>query len=185
MLLSPMRYKDFVWPHNPRVYQIAYKRRLVAHKVPMGDYLLQDMGLEHRVLRGEGIFAGKNAYSDFRRLASLFYEGTAGMLIHPLWQEANARFAELELLQEPMPNWVKYSFCFWEEPDQAMANAKLVAGTGTENTGSEAVWYTVKWGDCLWNIARAYGTTVQAIVALNTQMRNPNAIFPGNVLRVR
>ena len=43
----------------------------------------------------------------------------------------------------------------------------------------------MKWGDCLWNIARTYGTTVQAIVALNTQMRNPNAIFPGDVLRVR
>lgn len=28
MLLSPMRFKNFVWPHNPRVYSIAFERIL-------------------------------------------------------------------------------------------------------------------------------------------------------------
>ena len=26
MLLTPMRYKDYIWPHNPATYSIAYVR---------------------------------------------------------------------------------------------------------------------------------------------------------------
>ena len=28
MELAPMRYKDFVWPHNPRTYTIEYRREI-------------------------------------------------------------------------------------------------------------------------------------------------------------
>lgn len=28
--LQPMRYKNYVWPHNPRSYSITYHRRLTA-----------------------------------------------------------------------------------------------------------------------------------------------------------
>jgi hypothetical protein len=31
MNLSPMRFKQFVWPHNPRVYTITYQRKMAAH----------------------------------------------------------------------------------------------------------------------------------------------------------
>ena len=44
MTLSPMRYGDYVWPHNPKTYEIDYKRRIVCHKVPFGLYALTDMG---------------------------------------------------------------------------------------------------------------------------------------------
>ena len=58
MVLSPMRYKNFVWPHNPRVYSIDFTRHVAAKKVPFGDYILQDLGLGHRVLRGEALSLG-------------------------------------------------------------------------------------------------------------------------------
>ena len=41
--------------------------------------------------------------------------------------------------------------------------------------------YTVKRGDNLWNIARRYGTTVRQLVNQN-RIRNPNLIYPGQVL---
>ena len=41
-----MRYKDYVWPHNPRVYSIEYERSMGAWKVPFGRYQLQDLGPE-------------------------------------------------------------------------------------------------------------------------------------------
>ena len=47
-----MRYKDYVWPHNPRVYTIEYKRTMGARKVPFGRYHLQDLGPAQRVMRG-------------------------------------------------------------------------------------------------------------------------------------
>ena len=63
MNLSPMRYKDFTWPHNPRVYTIDYERRMAENKVPYGLYHLQDLGRGHRVMRGEGEFVGPDAYA--------------------------------------------------------------------------------------------------------------------------
>ena len=58
MKLSPMRYKDFVWPHNPQTYTIEYRRAMGNQKVPYGRYHLEDMGLTRRVMKGEGEFVG-------------------------------------------------------------------------------------------------------------------------------
>lgn len=110
MKLAPMRYKDYVWPHNPRVYSIDYERKMAVNKVPFGTYHLQDLGRTRRVMRGEGEFAGEGAYSQFGLLANTFYDPGPGLLIHPLWQTASAYFVELRLEQEPRPDYVRYSF---------------------------------------------------------------------------
>lgn len=44
--------------------------------------------------------------------------------------------------------------------------------------------YTVQPGDTLFFIAQRFGTTVQAILACNPQITNPNLIFPGQVICV-
>ena len=49
---------------------------------------------------------------------------------------------------------------------------------------STAQYYTVKSGDTLSGIASRYGTTYQAIAALNG-LSNPNLIYPGQKLRVK
>ena len=51
------------------------------------------------------------------------------------------------------------------------------------NTESKTIYYTVKRGDTLWNIARNYGTTVQSIVEANG-IQNPNLIYPGQVFKI-
>ena len=97
MILSPMRYKSYTWPHNPRVYTIDYQRVMAVHKVPFGGYQLQDLGLTRRVMKGEGEFSGEGAYDEFKKLACVFYEVGPGLLVHPLWQVANTYFAALRL----------------------------------------------------------------------------------------
>ena len=47
----------------------------------------------------------------------MFYDGGPGLLIHPLWQIANAYFTGLKLEQEPLPDYVRYSFEFRERYD--------------------------------------------------------------------
>ena len=42
--------------------------------------------------------------------------------------------------------------------------------------------YTVQPGDTLFFIAQRFGTTVNAILAINPQITNPNLIFPGQVI---
>ena len=34
--LTPMRFKDYTWPHNPETYTVEFRRQVVAHKVPFG-----------------------------------------------------------------------------------------------------------------------------------------------------
>ena len=99
MTLSPMRYKSYTWPHNPRVYSIDYQRKMAVHKTPFGLYQLQDLGRTNRVMEGEGEFVGAGAYEEFQRLACVFYEVGPGLLVHPLWQVANTYFAALRLEQ--------------------------------------------------------------------------------------
>ena len=42
----------------------------------------------------------------------------------------------------------------------------------------------VQWGDTLSQIARDYGVTVQAIMRVNPQIRNPDLIYAGSVLYI-
>ena len=100
-----------------------------ARKVPFGRYHLQDLGPAQRVMRGEGEFVGEGAYGEFKKLATVFYAGGPGLLVHPVWQTSKAYFVELSLRQEPRADYVGYSFAFWE-------------GYDGHSTGVQAVSYT-------------------------------------------
>jgi LysM repeat protein len=68
-------------------------------------------------------------------------------------------------------------------PNLIYAGQKINLPSGAS---SDAVYHTVVRGDTLKKIAAAYGTTWDAIYALNTKIiRNPNIIYPGQVLRVK
>ena len=192
MELAPMRFKTFVWPHNPRVYAIRFERKMALHKLPFGRHLLQSLGQTCRVFRGEGEFVGAEAYDTFKKLATVFHEESPGPLIHPVWMSTRAWFVSLRLEEEPRPDYVRYSFEFWEVldiPVQTGLTERTAGGASgaAESTaaGQTPLWHTVAWGDTLWAIARRYSTTVAAIVALNPAIRNPNLILPGQKVRVR
>ena len=190
-----MRYKGFTWPHNPRVYSIDYERFLAVNKVPFGTYHLQDLGRTRRVMRGEGEFVGADAYKQFGQLANTFYEEGPGLLIHPLWQTANAYFAQLRLEQEPREDYVRYSFVFWEDSglysgkvlevsaESGLTQAGETADTQTEGAGREK-YHTVVKGDTMWTLAKTYEVELTQLIALNPQIKNPNLIRPGEKVRV-
>lgn len=192
MKLSNMRFKGFVWPHNPRVYTIEYRREMAVHKVPFGRYHLQSLGLTRRVMKGEGEFVGADAYDQFKRLATVFYEDTAGILVHPLWDVTSAWFVGLELEEEPKADYVRYRFEFWEDHTGYATTARTgTAGTqvgqsGTEETDVSAgpVYHAVVQGETLWGIASSRGLTLDQLVALNPQIKNPNLITVGQKVRV-
>ena len=183
MNLAPMRYKDYVWPHNPETYTISFKRQVAVAKVPFGRYGMQDLGMSYRVMEGEGVFAGKGAYDEFKKLASVFYQGGPGLLIHPVWQASQAYFVSLELAQQPLENYVRYRFAFWETSplDTSLIRVNGTGGgSGTAAAPSQrAGCYTVKRGDTLWGIASTCGVTLAALLKANPQIRNPNLITVG------
>ena len=190
MNLSPMRFKNFVWPHNPRVYTITYERKIAVQKIPFGRHHLQSLGQTRRVMRGEGEFVGEGAYDTFKALASVFYEETPGQLVHPVWMTTSAWFAALELRQEPRRDYVAYSFEFWEALPSGASTELTWAETGQNPPAPGAApaqgeWHTVAQGDTLWGIARRYGVALSQLIALNPGLRNPNLIFPGQRVRIR
>ncbi len=185
MNLSSMQYKGYTWPHNPQLYTVEFQRDLAVHKVPLGTYYLQDLGRSYRILEGVGEFVGEDAYDEFKTLASVFYDAGAGLLLHPLWQPAMAHFVSLKLEQEPTPNYVKYSFSFWEECSDysdsiSLSSASSSADTGSSTSASSSTVHTVKSGDTLWGIANLYDTSVAAILLLNPSIKNPNLIYVGD-----
>jgi len=189
VILTPMRYKDYVWPHNPKTYEISFERKLAVNKVPFGRYYMQDMGMNCRVLKGEGEFVGENAYDEFKKLATVFYDGTPGILIHPVWQSSNAYFAVLNLKQQPYKDYVNYTFEFWERYDgytgSITKTAPSVSAERPEtDAGIQQQTYTVVSGDTLWAIAKKHGMELEKIIELNPQIGNPNRIYPGDVIKL-
>lgn len=190
-MLPPMRYKSYIWPHNPRVYSIDYQKQIVARKIPFGLYQLQNLGRTNRIMAGEGEFVGEGAYRQFGMLANVFYEDGPGMLIHPVWQASSAYFVSLRLEQEPRPDYVRYSFVFWEDHSQYTGLA-VRAGNGAQDAGVQpsaapvrGEFHRVVKGDTLWGLARTYGTTLETLIKLNPQIKNPNLIRVGDEVRVR
>ena len=189
MRLTPMRYKEFTWPHNPEIYTVEYRRQMAAHKVPFGRCVLQDLGYTYRVLKGEGVFTGNDAYRQFQELAAVFQESGPGLLVHPVWQAERAYFVELKVTEEPLPDYVRYSFTFWEGWNgysgglTASDDGGALSGTGSRTAAAEsaaAETYTVRKGDTLWGIAKRYDVTLAALIAANPQIKNPNLIYPGD-----
>lgn len=194
-MLTPMRYKDFTWPHNPRTYEITYERQTALLKVPMGVYTMQDLGRSCRVMRGEGEFYGATAYETFKALATVFYDVGPGTLIHPVWQTATAYFTALQLSQEPRQNYVAYSFTFTEgyEGYDGLKQATAGGGDSTSSSASalaaasasgQSQYHTVQAGDTLWAIALDNGMTLAALLELNQWVSNPNLISVGQKVRL-
>lgn len=186
-----MRYKEYTWPHNPRVYAIDYRRNMAVNNTPFDGYQLQDLGLGHRVMEGEGEFMGPGAYGEFQKLACEFYDPGPGLLVHPLWQAANAYFVSLRLEQAPRPDYVRYSFTFWEESSRYAGLAVRAVGQDRgegvrpEQSAAQAAYHRVVKGDTLWALARRYGVSLTELIALNPQIKNPNLIRVGEEVRVR
>ena len=154
-----MRFGSFVWPNNPRTYTISCKRQTAVHKVPMGGFVVQDLGRTATVMKGEGEFFGADAYSTFLELL--------------------AYFTELELTQEPRDDYVAYRFTFCEAPGAA---EEPTAGIG-QTDGKR--FYELREGQTLWTVSNAYGLSMTELLRLNPQIAKPNEVQSGTRVRVR
>ena len=191
MRLAPMRYKDYTWPHNPEVYAVESRRRIAVHPVPFGGCVMQDLGGGYRILRGEGVFAGEDAYQQFRKLEEVFRQDGPGLLAHPVWQAEQVWFVELTVEEEPLPDYVRYSFTFWEDWSGYAGTLRENddGGTAPWNGGqyaesaaapAEAEVYIVRKGDTLCGIAKRHGVALTELIGANPQIKNPNLIYPGD-----
>ena len=104
--MDKLKYKTFVWPHNPTVYKEEYLREPQYYKGDDGEYYFDAMGDEKLTITGTGAFFGDDAFVQFKKLAKLFKETTPGNLEHPIWgiryyRAGNDPGAEGQLRQLP------------------------------------------------------------------------------------
>ena len=169
-----MRYKSFTWPNDPRTYTLSCQRQTALHKIPMGGFVVQDLGRTGTVMRGEGEFFGPNAYDSFRRLLQMFQQQDAGLLLHPMWQTGNAYFTQLRLTQEPRENYVAYAFEFCQSADGAQS------ASGAQAKG----YYVLQEADTLWSVAQRYDLRMRELLAMNPEIANPNHVRAGQKVRI-
>lgn len=177
-MLSAMRYKDFIWPHNPRTFHVLWQRRVAVLDAPGGRFHVQELGKTCRILRGEGEFCGATAYEDFERLVRTFRQDGAGTLVHPIWRSDAVYFTRLELTQEPRQDYVAYAFEFTE------TRSIFSGALRREFPVSGKELYRVQSGDTFWSIAARFALDGETLLQLNPQIANPNLLSAGQEVRV-
>ncbi len=156
MKLQPMKFRDFVWPHNPETLNISRRRSLKEWRLPFSGSVVQDCGAEKRVVEGEGRFYGPGCIRQFQKLSELLEDGKNGVLTLPEIPPFSARFVSLGMIGTAEPDSIGYRFVFWEDGKAA----------GTE-------------GASLWRVAHRFSSSVDELVALNPQIRWPNLLEEG------
>lgn len=189
-MLAPMQYRDFVWPNNPRVFEVEYRRTLHSYKLPFSGYVVQNLGLQNKVIRGEGEFVGPDAYDSFRRLAALFEENKGGKLVHPVWPTMRAYFAKLSLKQEPKEEYISYSFEFWEYLGSTFEDvSEAIDNTDYGNPIADITrvrYYSVTDNETLRTISASKGVPLATLQTLNPSITDPDAtIAYGKLIRIR
>lgn len=189
MRLTPMRYKDYTWPHNPETFTMELRRRVAAHSVPFGSSVMQELGAAYRVYQGVGVFAGDGAYEEFLKLEEVFRQEGAGLMAHPVWGIDRVWFVMLTVAEEPRPDFVRYRFEFWEDCGETAALTPVKTTTPVQtytkpSASAVTVTHTVRKGDTLWAIARTYSVKLADLIAANPKIKNPNLIYPGNEVRI-
>ncbi|MBA2934181.1 LysM peptidoglycan-binding domain-containing protein [Sphingomonas sp. CGMCC 1.13654] len=65
-----------------------------------------------------------------------------------------------------------------------MSVSSVQGSVAVNSSGSDTSSYTVRSGDCLWNIARAHGVSLSALEQANPQIANPDLIHPGQRITI-
>lgn len=174
MNFDVMKFKNYVWPHNPSSIEVSVSRDLKDVMIPFYGAAIQDFGREKRVVSGYGQFFGADCFEQFNVLFSVFKQGGAGYLSLPGLDTFLAVFKRLELVGNSTPNVLNYSFEFWEDSRPSTATTELCDE-----------FYTALEGDSLWSIAAKFDVPVETLLELNPSIKNPKQLAAGKKVKLR
>lgn len=173
MNLTPMSYKDYVWPFNPESIKIERSRYVAEFKIPQRTGAVQDSGSAPRIVTGSGRFVGSSSADEFSQLSSVFADVGSGTLRLPGMAPFQAVFASLVMKGQARPGCIGYEFTFLEDTSAA-----------SKDGDNFPQIYVCSGGESLWDIANRYGTTVDALHAANPQIEWPNALASGEKVTI-
>ncbi len=114
--MNALEFAGFIWPNNPETCRLSFHRDYSIDAASGGSWTADPGSRLARKVECEGVFYGENAYNTFNRLANLFLGNASGQLVHPKWDAMSAFIAELEVLEEPCENLLRYRILFVELP---------------------------------------------------------------------
>lgn len=170
MNLVPMRFGGVSWRHNPREIRFAAEKNVRELVSPFALPAVQDVGRRCMTVRGEGELYGADCLEQFERLLALFRrEGTDVLSIAGI-KPFYAVFEELAVVGEPKPDVLTYRFVFREAPRESGEDKPTV--------------HTAAQGESLWDISYRCGVGIDALVALNPQVKRPDEVAAGEEVRL-
>lgn len=112
-----LQYDTFVFPTDPETLHTTYRHDVSVEPTIAGKWVVKNESYLGRTVEGEGVFCGKNAYTDFKRLAAYVAVFQAGVLRHPCFDPFRAHLTKLESIEEPCDGCLRYRFTFVESPN--------------------------------------------------------------------
>ena len=169
MKLIPMRFKGVTWRHNPRELTFESEKQINELHAPYAGCTVQDTGRRGMCVKGEGELFGADCLEQFRALLALFREGGSGVLTIAGMPSVYAEFESLKLVGKPRPDVLTYSFAFRELMEERDDKRREIIAAENEN---------------LWDISYRFGIGIDTLVRLNPQVKRPDILTEGEVVRL-
>lgn len=170
-MVSKIRYKDFLWEHNPKTLKVTTEQQLCQKIIPNGNAVVQDIGAKSRVVTGTGMLCGSDCLEQYNDLLELQSKKGSGILSLPNTKPFYAFFKSIELACEPTPDLVTYNFQFIEDLSKS-------------KTEDLCVYHSAVYNETLWDIAYDYGVDIHTLVLLNPQIKRIDEIQLREQVRV-
>lgn len=170
MKLVPMRFKGVQWHHNPRELSFECDKTINELQSPYGKSYIQNAGRKNMKIKGTGELYGSDCLDQFDKLLELFKQGGQGVLAIPHITPIFAVFESIKIVGSPKPEVLTYSFVFREVMES--------------KRGQNLVSCVTQNGENLWDISYKYGISIDTLVSLNTQIKRPDVVDDGSVVRL-
>lgn len=118
-MAGTLQYDTFVFPTDPETLHMTFRHDVTVTPTGAGQWTVVDGAHLGRIVEGEGVFYGENAYTDFSRLAKYISSFQALVLRHPRFEAFRAHLTRLESIEMPCDGCLKYRFTFVESPTAA------------------------------------------------------------------
>lgn len=165
----PMKFKGYSWHHNPREIVFENTKQLNETLAPFDKSVVQNTGRHNMRISGEGELFGDDCIEQFKELLALFREGGSGVLTIAGMPSVYAEFESLKLVGKPRPDVLSYSFAFRELMEEREDKRREIIAAENET---------------LWDISYRFGIDIDTLVRLNPQVKRPDIITAGEVVRL-
>lgn len=170
MKLIPMRFMGYEWHHNPREISFECAKTVAERLVPYDESQIQQTGRKNMVINGTGELYGEDCVEQFKALLELFKKGGTGVLAIENFEPVFAVFESVKILGTPRENVLTYGFAFREVME--------------EKESGKSSFHTACDGENLWDISYKYGVVIDELVRLNPQIKRPDVVPEGEVIRL-